>query len=161
MNKWELRPKGKPLPAGPRRRRRTRGRSRGNPATPTRCPIVPRSRTRSSHRSGRPSRPGSAARRTTGIETDGEQGLEKISSAVTRVPMRNCLIAFKLVVLVAERPKKVTGMERSQVHSQKRGCRENKTCLSQRGAPWAQKAPPAREQRCRACRGCRGRAWSS
>ena len=38
--------------------------------------------------------------------------------------MRNCLIAFKLVVLVAERPKKVTGMERSQVHSQKRGCRE-------------------------------------
>lgn len=40
---------------------------------------------------------------------------------LTRVPMRNCWMALRFVVFVAERPKKVTGMDRSHVHSQKRG----------------------------------------
>ena len=108
------------LPARQRRRRRTRGQSRGNPAKQPHFRRDPLLGTHSSRRSGDPSQSGWEARRKAEIQPM-SKGFRSKVICITRVPMRNCLMALRFVVLVAERPKKVTGMERSQAHSQKRG----------------------------------------
>merc|ERR1719250_47177 len=48
----------------------------------------------------------------------------------TRVPIRNCLIDFKLECLQAESPKKVTGTDNSHNHSHIRGLGTNSSSTS-------------------------------